>query len=75
MLESVNRRIADDVPELAGKREGEDESDSQAIERPDDAVAQFLQMLHEGHAQHACPLPHPPDQEEAEEAEVAADAG
>ena len=53
MLQSFDGRVADDVPELAGKRQRQDESNPQAIERSDDAVAQFLQVLHEGHAQHA----------------------
>ena len=59
VLQSVDRGVADDVPEFAGEPERQDERYPEPIERTDDAVAQFLQVLHEGHAQHARPLPRP----------------
>ena len=51
--ERVNRRLADNVPQRAAESQAQDESHAQAGERPEDARAQFLQVLHERHAQHA----------------------
>ena len=60
---------------LPAKPSDEDESDPQPVKRPDDAIAQFLQVLHEGHAQHAFLFLVFRIVDGGEEAEVVADAG
>ena len=44
---------ADDLPQLVGEHQAQDESDADAGQRLQNAAAQLLQVLHEGHAQHA----------------------
>ena len=52
-FKAVDCRVADDVPELAGEHQRKHEGNAQAVQGLDNAVAQFLQVIHEGHAQHA----------------------
>jgi hypothetical protein len=75
MLEGLDGGVADDVPKLAGKSSAKTKAIPETVERSDDAVAQLLQMFHEGHAQHAVLFFVLRISRPAEEAEVAADAG
>jgi hypothetical protein len=53
MFQGFDSRVADDVPQLAREYQGKQKCEREAVKGADDTAAQFLQVFHEGHAQHA----------------------
>jgi len=52
-LERVHGRRAYDIPKLVGEHHAQQKRDSEALQRADNPVAHFLQVLEERHAEHA----------------------